>query len=47
MATASQQKETDTTTPRKVIVKTMTVKRSADTVFEFLKMSRTWKLEEF
>lgn len=37
MATASQQKETDTTTPRKVIVKTMTVKRSADTVFEFFK----------
>jgi hypothetical protein len=38
MATASQQKETDSTTPRKVIVKTMTVKnRSADTVFKFFK----------
>ena len=37
MTTASQQKETDSTTPRKVIVKTMTVNRSTDTVFEFFK----------
>jgi hypothetical protein len=37
MATASQQNETDTTTPRKVIVKTMSVKRSTDTVFGFFK----------
>jgi GMP synthase PP-ATPase subunit len=37
MATASQQKETDSTTPRKVIVKTMTVSRNVDTVFEFFK----------
>jgi hypothetical protein len=35
MATASQQKETDSTTPRKVIVKTVTVNRSVNTVFEF------------
>ena len=35
MVTASQRKETDSTTPRKVIVKTMTVNRSTDTVFEF------------
>jgi hypothetical protein len=35
MATASQRKETDSTTPRKVIVKTMNVDRSTDTVFEF------------
>ena len=35
MAKASQQKEIDGTTPRKVIVKTMTVSRSTDTVFEF------------
>jgi hypothetical protein len=35
MATASQRKETDSTTPRKVIVKTMTVRRDTDTVFEF------------
>ena len=36
MATAGQRKETDsTTTPRKVIVKTMNVSRSTDTVFEF------------
>jgi hypothetical protein len=35
MATASQRKETDSTTPRKVIVKTMNVNRSTDTVFEF------------
>ena len=35
MATASQRKETDSTTPRKVIVKTMNVSRSTDTVFEF------------
>src|ERR687891_1248851 len=37
MAIASQQKETDNITPRKGIVKTMTVRRSADTVFEFFK----------
>ena len=37
MATASQQKETDSTTPRKVIVKIMTVSRSTYTVFEFFK----------
>ncbi len=37
MATASQQKETDSTTPRKVIIKTMTVNRSTNTVFEFFK----------
>jgi hypothetical protein len=37
MATASQQKETDSTTPRKVIVKTMTVGSSTYTVFEFFK----------
>lgn len=37
MTTASQQKETDSTTPRKVIVKTMTVNRSTDSVFEFFK----------
>jgi hypothetical protein len=37
MATANQQKETDSTTRRKVIVKTMTVNRSTDTVFEFFK----------
>jgi hypothetical protein len=37
MATASQQKETDSTTPRKVIIKTMTVNRSTHTVFEFFK----------
>jgi hypothetical protein len=37
MATTSQQEETDSTTPRKVIVKTMTVNRSTDTVFEFFK----------
>jgi hypothetical protein len=37
MATASQQKETDSTSPRKVIVKTMTVSRGTDTVFEFFK----------
>ena len=35
MATASQRKETDSTTPRKVIVKTMTVSRGTDTVFKF------------
>jgi hypothetical protein len=35
MATASQRKETDSTTPRKVIVKTMTVSRGTETVFEF------------
>ncbi len=35
MAKASQQKETDSTTPRKVIVKTMNVSRSTDSVFEF------------
>ena len=37
MMTASQQKETDSTTPRKVIVKTMTVNRGTGTVFEFFK----------
>jgi hypothetical protein len=37
MTTASQQKETDSTTPRRVVVKTMTVNRSTDTVFEFFK----------
>ena len=37
MATTSQQKETGSRTPRKVIVKTMTVNRSTDTVFEFFK----------
>src|ERR671914_1368548 len=37
MTTASQQKETDSTTPRKVIIKTMTVNRSTNTVFEFFK----------
>jgi GMP synthase PP-ATPase subunit len=37
MATASQQKETDSTTPRKVIVKTMSVSRNTETVFEFFK----------
>jgi hypothetical protein len=37
MTTASQQKETDSTTPRRVIVKTMTVSRSTDIVFEFFK----------
>ena len=35
MATAGQRKETDNITPRKVIVKTMNVSRSTDTVFEF------------
>ena len=35
MAKAGQQNETDSTTPRKVIVKTMNVSRSTDTVFEF------------
>lgn len=37
MATASRQKEIDSTTPLKVIVKTMTVNRSTNTVFEFFK----------
>ena len=37
MTTASQQKETDSTTPRKVIMKTMTVSTSTNTVFEFFK----------
>ncbi len=37
MTTASQQKDTDSITPRKVIVKTMTVSRSTNTVFEFFK----------
>jgi hypothetical protein len=36
-ATTSQQKETDSMTPRKIIVKTMTVTRSTDVVFEFFK----------
>ena len=35
MATASQRKETDSTIPRRVIVKTMTVSRGTETVFEF------------
>ena len=43
MSTASQQKETDSTTPRKVIVKTMTVNRSTDTVFEFFKNIKNMK----
>jgi hypothetical protein len=37
MVTASQQKETDSTSPRKIIVKTMTVSRGTDVVFEFFK----------
>jgi hypothetical protein len=37
MAKASQQKETDITNPRKVIVKTMSVSTSTDAVFEFFK----------
>ena len=37
MATASQQNQTDSTTPRKVIVKTMSVSRSTNDVFEFFK----------
>jgi hypothetical protein len=37
MVTASQQKETVSTTPRKVIVKTMSVSRGTNTVFEFFK----------
>jgi hypothetical protein len=37
MATESQQKETDSTILRRVIVKTMTVNRSPDTVIEFFK----------
>ena len=37
MTTASQQKETDSTTPRKVVVKTMTVNRSTENVFKFFK----------
>jgi hypothetical protein len=37
MAIESQQKETDSTILRRVIVKTMTVNRSHDTVFEFFK----------
>ncbi len=37
MATASQQKETGSITPRKVIVKTMTVNKSTHTVFDFFK----------
>ena len=37
MATKNQQKETDSTAPQKVIVKTMTVNRNTDTVFEFFK----------
>ena len=37
MAKASQQKETDSMTTRKVIVKTLTVNRTTDTVFEFFK----------
>ena len=37
MVSANQQKETDNTSPRKVIVKTMTVSRGTDVVFEFFK----------
>ena len=37
MAKASQQKETDIISPRKVIVKTMSVSTSTDSVFEFFK----------
>jgi hypothetical protein len=37
MATASQQKEPGSTTSRKVIVKTVTVSTSTNTVFEFFK----------
>ncbi len=37
MSTTSQQKEIDSTSLRKVVVKTMTVNRSTDTVFEFFK----------
>ena len=37
MTTAGQQKETDSTNPRKVIVKTMTVGKNTETVFEFFK----------
>jgi hypothetical protein len=48
MVTASQQQkgEIDSITPRKVIVKTMTVNRSTGSVFEFLRISRTWKVVE-
>jgi hypothetical protein len=35
VVTTSQQKETDSITPRKVIVKTMTVSTSTNNVFEF------------
>ena len=38
MATENQQKETDSTAPQKVIVKTMTVDRSTDIVFDFFKI---------
>ena len=37
MAKANQQKETDITSRRKVIVKTMSVSTSTDSVFEFFK----------
>jgi hypothetical protein len=37
MAKANQQKETDIKSPRKVIVKTMSVSTSTDSVFEFFK----------
>ena len=37
MSTTSQQKEIDISSLRKVVVKTMTVNRSTDTVFEFFK----------
>ena len=37
MSTTSQRKEIDSTSLRKVVVKTMTVNRSTDTVFEFFK----------
>jgi hypothetical protein len=35
MVIANQQKEADNTTPRKVIIKTMTVNKNTETVFEF------------
>jgi hypothetical protein len=37
MTTENQRKEGDSATPRKVIVKTMSVSKSTDTVFEFFK----------
>lgn len=35
MVIANQQEEADNTTPRKVIIKTMTVNKNTGTVFEF------------